>query len=141
MHHSVWEGFKFWVVVSGAVENQVSWLEICFSQLLIWQQVKLVRLIPLGQCVPKFLSEIKDTLTNQGATVDEERCIVEWISWLMVFLGVRDSDVFLGSFDELLPELLFEVRGCSIDLYIFKVLVELELVELFLLEFFEGVLD
>ena len=59
----------------------------------------------------------------------------------MVFLGVRDADVFLGSFGELLPELLFEVGGGSIDLDIFEVLVELELVELFFLEFFEGVLD
>jgi hypothetical protein len=141
MHHSVWERFKFWVVVSGAVENQVSWLEICFGQLLVWQQVKLVGLIPLGQCVPKVLPEIEDTLTDQGATVEEEGCIVELICGLVVFLGVGDADVFLGSFDKLGPELLFEVRVGSIDLDILEVLVELELVELFLLELFEGILD
>lgn len=135
------EGFQFWIVVSGAVENQVSWLEISFCQFLVWQQVKLVRLIPLGQRVPEVLSQVEYTLTDQGTTVEEKWSIIKLFSRLMVFLCVGDADVFFCGFNELVSELLFEVRIGSIDLNIFEVLVELELVEFFLLELFEGILD
>jgi hypothetical protein len=60
---------------------------------------------------------------------------------LMELFSVRDPDVLMGGLDELLPELIFKFWGSSVDLDILKVFVELELVELFLLELFEGFLD
>ena len=60
---------------------------------------------------------------------------------LMEFFSVGDSDVLMGCLNELLPKLIFEFGGSSIDLDILEVFVELELVELFLLELFEGLLD
>lgn len=47
----------------------------------------------------------------------------------------------MSSLDKFCSELVFEFLRSSIDLYIFKVLVELELIELFLLELFEGLLN
>lgn len=59
----------------------------------------------------------------------------------MIFLCVGDSNVLFGSFNEFFSELLLEFRICSIDLNIFKVLIEFKLVEFFFLELFEGVLN
>lgn len=59
----------------------------------------------------------------------------------MKFLGIRNSNILMSSLDKFCSELVFEFLRSSIDLYIFKVLVELELIELFLLELFEGLLN
>ena len=59
----------------------------------------------------------------------------------MVFLCIGNSNVLFGCLNKLLSELLFKVRIGPIDLNIFEVLVELELVEFFFLELFEGILD
>ena len=59
----------------------------------------------------------------------------------MKFLTIRHSYVFMCCLDEFLSELIFKLRRSSICLYIFEVFVEFELVELFFLELFEGILD
>ena len=59
----------------------------------------------------------------------------------MIFLGIRDPNIFLGSLNKLLPQLLFEFRVLPVNLDIFQVLVQLQLIELLFLEFFEGVLN
>lgn len=87
------------------------------------------------------MPEIKYRLTDEGTAVEKEWCIIKWVTGLMVFLCVWDSNVLFGGFDELLSELLLEVRVGSIDLDVFEVLIEFKLVEFFLLELFEGVLN
>ena len=141
VHYPVWERFQFCVVVSRTVKNQVSWFQIWFCQLFVWKQVELVRLVPLSQSVAKILSEIKYGLTNQGTAVKKKWSIVEFISGLMVSLSIWDANILFGSFDKLFSELLFELRIFSIDLNILEVLIEFELIELFFLELFEGILN
>ena len=52
----------------------------------------------------------------------------------MELLGIGNSDILLGSLDEFLSQLLLEFRRGPVDLHVFQVFVEFELVELFLLE-------
>ena len=59
----------------------------------------------------------------------------------MIFLTVRDSDVFMCSLYELLPKFLFEGMRGSIYLYVFEILIQLELIKLLLLKLLEGILD
>ena len=59
----------------------------------------------------------------------------------MIFLTVRDSDVFMCSLYELLPKFLFEGMLGSIYLYVFEILIQLELIKLLLLKLLEGILD
>ncbi len=59
----------------------------------------------------------------------------------MILLSVGNSDIFVGGLDEVLPEFIFKFGGGSISLNGFEVFVELELVELFLLELFKGLLN
>ena len=60
---------------------------------------------------------------------------------LVIFLRIGDTDVFVCCLDELLSELLFELGGSAVDVDVLEILVQLELVELFLLELLEGLLD
>jgi hypothetical protein len=59
----------------------------------------------------------------------------------MILSVIRNANVFFGGFNELLPEGGFELWAFSIELDIFKVLVEFKLIEFFLLELFKGILD
>ena len=59
----------------------------------------------------------------------------------MKFLPVRHPDIFMCSLDEFLSQLIFELKRGSINLDVLEILVELELIELFLLELLEGILD
>ena len=60
--------------------------------------------------------------------------------WLVVFLSVGYTDVLVGCLYELVSQLFFELGGGSIGIDVLQVLVEFELVELFFLELFEGIL-
>jgi hypothetical protein len=59
----------------------------------------------------------------------------------MEFLSIRYSYVFMSILDEFLSELALELWGSSVYLYIFEVFIKFELIELFFLELFEGILD
>ena len=135
------KGFQFGIGICSTIENKISWFQILLGESLVRQKVKLIGLVPLAKSVTKILSQVKDALPNQSATVNEKGCIVERLAWLVEFLGIGHSYVFMSSLNKLLSELVFELWGCSINLNIFEVFVEFELVEFFFLELLEGVLD
>lgn len=101
----------------------------------------MIGLVPFAKSVTEILSQVKDALPDQSTTVNEKGCIVERLARLVEFLGIGYAYVFMGSLDKLLSELVFELWGCSINLNIFEVFVEFELVEFFFLELLEGILD
>jgi hypothetical protein len=135
------KGFELGVGICAAVKDEISGLQVLLLQSLVRKQVELVGLVPLAQRVAEVLPEVEDALSNQSATVNEQGSGVEWVSRLMEFLTIGNSDVLVCGLDELLPELEFKIGRGSIDLYVFEVFVEFELIELFLLELFEGILD
>lgn len=55
VNHTVREGLKLRVVVSGTIEDKISGLQVLFLQPLIRQQIKLVWLVPLAQRISEFL--------------------------------------------------------------------------------------
>ena len=59
----------------------------------------------------------------------------------MKFPSIGDTNIFGRSFNELLSEFLFKLWAGSIFGDILEVFVEFELIELFLLEFFESLLN
>ena len=132
---------QFRISVSSTVKDEVSWLQIFLLESLVRQKVKLIGLVPFSESIAKISSQIKNTLSNQGTTVDEKRSIIERISRWVKFLPVRHPDIFMCSLDEFLSQLIFELKRGSINLDVLEILVELELIELFLLELLEGILD
>ena len=141
MNHSVRKGFQFRIGICSTIKDKISWFQILLGQSLVRKKVELIGLVPFAKSVTEILSQVKDALPDQSTTVNEKGCIVERLARLVEFLGIGYADVFMGSLDKLLSELVFELWGCSINLNIFEVFVEFELVEFFFLELLEGILD
>ena len=141
MNHSVRKGFQFRIGICSTIKDKISWFQILLGQSLVRKKVELIGLVPFAKSVTEILSQVKDALPDQSTTVNEKGCIVERLAWLVEFLGIGYSYVFMSSLNKLLSELVFELWGCSINLNIFEVFVEFELVEFFFLELLEGILD
>ena len=141
MNHSMRKGFQFRICICGTIENKISWFQIFLDESLVRKKVELIGLVPFPKSVTEILSQVKDALPDQSTTVDEKGCIVERLARLVEFLGIGYSYVFMGSLDKLLSELVFELWWCSINLNIFEVFVEFELIEFFFLELLKGILD
>lgn len=135
------KGFQFRIGICSTIKDKISWFQILLGQSLVRKKVELIGLVPFAKSVTEILSQVKDALPDQSTTVNEKGCIVERLARLVEFLGIGYAYVFMGSLDKLLSELVFELWGCSINLNIFEVFVEFELVEFFFLELLEGILD
>ena len=113
VHHMVLLLPTLGVEVDSAVEDQISGLQLLKGE-VDRKRVVLVGLVPAIQLESEVFPQVVDHLTNQGAAVEEERCIVEGVSRVVIPLRVGDPKVLYAPIDELLAQLPFEGRVAPI---------------------------
>lgn len=85
-----------------------------FCEVLVGEEIELVGLVPLSERVAELLTQVEDTLADEGTAIEEEGGGVEGLVWLVVFLSVGYADVLVGCLYELVSQLFFELGGGSI---------------------------
>ena len=104
----------FLIKVDGRIEDEVTRFHL-FKGQIDWKRVILISLIPAIQLEPEVLSQIVDNLADERAAVQEKRCVVERLSWVVVPPRVRHAKVLDAPVDKLLAELSFEFWVSSVN--------------------------
>lgn len=104
----------FLIEVDGRVEDEITRFHLLKGQ-IDWKRVILISLIPAIQLEPEVLSQIVDNLADERAAVQEKRCVVERLSWVVVPPRVRHAKVLDAPVDKLLAELSFEFWVSSVN--------------------------
>ena len=97
------------VEVDTAVEDQITRLHL-FELEVDRQRVILVGLVPTVKFEAKILTQIVHDLAHKGAAVEEDRCVVQGVTWVVIPFGVWDTEVLFAAVKELCTELALEFR-------------------------------
>ena len=139
MHHVVLLLSALFVEVDAAVEDQITRLHL-FELEVDRQRVILVGLVPTVKFEAKILTQIVHDLAHKGAAVEEDRCVVQGVTRVVIPFGVRDTEVLFAAVKELCTELALEFRIAPVllrlcrhiipvlDLFFFGLLEALEVV-------------
>ena len=107
MHHVVLLLSALFVEVDAAVEDQITRLHL-FELEVDRQRVILVGLVPTVKFEAKILTQIVHDLAHKGAAVEEDRCVVQGVTRVMIPFGVWDTEVLFAAVKELCTELALE---------------------------------
>ena len=102
------------IEVDARIKDEVTRFHL-FEGQIDWKRVVLISLIPAIQFEPEVFSQIVDNLADERAAVQEERCVVERLSRLVVPPRIRHAKVLDAPIDKLLAELSFEFRVSSVN--------------------------